>query len=125
SPPISEYLLFEAQPARTNPYTPSDVNAKTYNSPTFIRVTWSSIDLPNRCTWLPYGITTSDISAATIATAGAARYTARFAWSGTMSSLKIILSPSAKGWRSPHTPTRFGPTRSWIQLMTLRSTSVR
>src|SRR5688500_1975513 len=34
SPPISEYLLFEDQPASTIPYTPIEVMAKTTSTPT-------------------------------------------------------------------------------------------
>src|SRR6185503_17456274 len=64
------------------------------------------------------------ISAGINDSAGASMYSQRLAWVGTMSSLKIIFSPSAKGCNNPHGPTRFGPTRICIQLMTLRSMSV-
>src|SRR6185503_21155460 len=38
-PPISEYLLFDAQPPRMIPYTAVDVSARIRSSPTFTRVT--------------------------------------------------------------------------------------
>src|SRR3982751_4283278 len=36
-PPMSEYLLFDAQPPRMIPYTPVDVRARTSSSPTLTR----------------------------------------------------------------------------------------
>ena len=36
-PPMSEYLLFEAQPPRMIPYTPVEVSARISSSPTFVR----------------------------------------------------------------------------------------
>src|SRR5215212_11540002 len=39
SPPISEYLLFDAQPPRMIPYTAVEVSARTRSNPTFTRVT--------------------------------------------------------------------------------------
>src|SRR5687768_9643963 len=38
-PPMSEYLLFDAQPPRMIPYTAVDVRARISSSPTFTRVT--------------------------------------------------------------------------------------
>src|SRR3954471_13044526 len=38
-PPISEYLLFEAQPPRMIPYTPVEVSARISSSPTLVCVT--------------------------------------------------------------------------------------
>src|SRR6188474_2633641 len=39
SPPINEYLLFDAQPPRMIPYTAVEVSARMSSSPTFTRVT--------------------------------------------------------------------------------------
>jgi len=55
------------------------------------------------------GITARAARAVTSANAGAIIYMVLFAFGGIMSSLKMNLMPSARGWSSPEGPTLFGP----------------
>ncbi len=71
------------------------------------------------------GMTAHAASAGASASIGAMKNSARLAPAGTMISLKISLKTSANGCSSPSGPTRFGPIRTCIQPMILRSASVR
>ena len=50
--------------------------------------------------------------------------TKRSARSGSRSSLKNSLIPSARVWSSPHGPARLGPIRLCMSEMTLRSNQI-
>src|SRR5512132_1384658 len=54
---------------------------------------------------------------------GASLKRSRSAFAGMMSSLRTSFTPSARNWRIPLGPTRFGPIRAWMSPATLRSTS--
>src|SRR6478672_9307826 len=56
-PPSNEYLLFDDQPARTMPYTPSDEMARMYRKPIGIGANAMSINPHFDCQGAPYGIT--------------------------------------------------------------------
>ena len=71
------------------------------------------------------GTTAHAASAGASESIGAMKKSQRFAPVGTTISLNSIFSTSAKGWSKPSGPTRFGPMRTCIQPMTLRSASVR
>ena len=71
------------------------------------------------------GITAHAASAGAIARIGARKNRSGSRPVGTMISLNSSLSTSANGCSSPSGPTRFGPMRTCIQPITLRSASVR
>ena len=55
---------------------------------------------------------------------GASLKTNRSAWSGSRSSLKNSLIPSARVWAMPNGPARLGPIRLCMSEMTLRSNQI-
>jgi hypothetical protein len=71
------------------------------------------------------GITAQATSARMKVSIGAIRNSARLAPDGITVSFRSSFNPSANGCNSPKGPTTFGPLRSCIQPMTLRSASVR
>src|SRR5918993_5013478 len=104
-PPISEYLLFDAQPPRMIPYTAVDVRARISSSPTFTRVT---VNVGGG----PYGIRQKTMNAGISGQIGPRKYATFSALDGTMSSLRMNLIGSAMICNSPFGPTRFGPSRA-------------
>src|SRR5690606_28174358 len=108
------YLELVAQPARITPYTPSEVIARMYNRPAL------ALD---RTTLASNGITAQVASAGTSANIGASRYRNGDAAEGTSISLNSSLNTSAKVCRKPPKPTYFGPIRTCIQPISLRSHS--
>ncbi len=69
---------------------------------------------------------TAQIATAGISTiSGAMMYMPRLTALGTMTSLSSSLSTSAIGCSRPIGPTRFGPRRTCIQPMSLRSHRIR
>src|SRR4051794_3274143 len=114
--PRNAYFEFEAQPARMMPYTPIDVIARMYRRPALMSAS-SHVSLN--------GITAHAARAGANDSIGAMKNSARLAPDGTTISLNSIFSTSANGCNSPSGPTRFGPMRTCIQPMTLRSAYVR
>jgi hypothetical protein len=57
----------------------------------------------------PKGITAQAVSAMVKAIAGARRKVGLFTSPGIDSSFTKFFTPSARTWKSPHGPTRFGP----------------
>src|SRR5215212_5273473 len=100
-PPISEYLLFDAQPPRMIPYTPVDVSARIKSNPTLTRVTVNDGGGP-------YGIRQKTTNAGMSGSIGPRKYAIFSALDGTMSSFRRNLIGSAMICPSPHGPTRFG-----------------
>lgn len=49
----------------------------------------------------------------------------KLAYVGNIVSLENSFKPSAKGWRSPNTPTTFGPFLIWIEARTFLSANVK
>jgi hypothetical protein len=117
--------LFDDQPARTMPYTPSDEIARMYRNPIGRSATTMSIRPHRVGIGAAKGMTAHVISAGMKASAGASTNSDLFAASGYVSSFMMFLSPSAAGWSRPPGPTRFGPCRSWIHAEIFRSASVR
>ena len=105
SPPISEYLLFDAQPPRMIPYTPVEVSARISSSPTFVCVT-------TNVGGGPYGIRQKTMNAGTSGSIGPRKYAIFSALDGTMSSFSRNLIGSAMICSKPFGPTRFGPSRA-------------
>src|SRR5262245_32603981 len=70
-------------------------------------------------------MTAKAISAGTAEMIGARMNTARSAPFGMMSSLRASLMPSARDWRMPKGPTRFGPTRICMNATIRRSAQIR
>ncbi len=101
-----------AQPAMMIPYTPIELMANRYKTPTLI----SAIAQPAFT-----GMTAQAIIASPKVSIGANRNSARLDPDGITVSFMIILSASANGWASPNGPTTFGPRRIWIAASTLRS----
>ena len=56
-------------------------------------------------------MTAQAANASTTDTSGASRNTPLLALAGMIGSLRMNLKKSAKGWRTPHGPTTFGPRR--------------
>src|SRR5882672_8239053 len=107
-PPSKAYLLFEDHPARTIPYTPSDVIARMKRNPTGRSATTRSI-LPQRVGHgAPNGITHQAVSAGMNESIGARTKSGLFTPSGIVSSFMKFFRPSAAGWSHP-LPTRLGP----------------
>src|SRR6266568_5158413 len=95
-PPKSEYLLFDAQPAVTIPYTLSEDSAKISRMPTFKSATIGSKRRPLRSgKGRPHGTTAIVVSAGMRPNIGASEYNHLFAPSGTMSSLRKNFAASA------------------------------
>ena len=108
SPPRRAYLLFDDHPARTIPYTESEVIASMNRNPTGRSATTRSI-LPQRVgTGAPKGITHHAVSAGMNERIGARMNSGLFTPAGIVSSFMKFLSPSAAGCSQP-LPTRFGP----------------
>ena len=119
--PRKAYLEFEAQPARITPYTPTDVSDSTYSRPA------STLAMAKPGT---IGITAQVAKAGISVIAGASRNSTLLEFDGTTTSLISSLMTSANGWPEaradrPNRRTRFGPLRTCIQPMSLRSHSVR
>jgi hypothetical protein len=70
----------------------------------------------------PNGMTTKAAKEPMNTRYGARAKRKRSALAGMMSSLRRSLIPSARNWRSPTGPTRFGPMRAWMSPATFRST---
>src|SRR3954462_13184693 len=82
SPPSNEYLLFDAQPASTMPYTPSDPIARMNRKPTGIGAIAMSITPHLECHGAPYGITAHVNKAVVNDIAGARMKSGKYAWPG-------------------------------------------
>src|SRR5215467_196617 len=106
NPPSSAYFEFEDQPTRINASTPTLETASTSNKPIFT----SAITAQSG----PNGTTENTINAAATAMYGAKKKIQRSAFSGMKSSLVSSFKPSAMGCKSPHGPTRMGPSRACI-----------
>src|SRR3954469_24473219 len=81
SPPISEYLLLDAQPPRMIPYTPVDVSARTSSSATLTRAEMNVGPGPN-------GIRQKTMNAGISGSIGPRKYAIFSELEGTMSSLR-------------------------------------
>ena len=79
SPPSSEYLLFDDQPASTMPYTPSDAIARMKRKPIGIGASAMSIVPHFETHGAPYGITDHVSSAGVNDIAGARMKSGRYA----------------------------------------------
>src|SRR3954470_2033707 len=88
SPPISEYLLFDAQPPRMIPYTPVDVSATMRRSAMFVSV-------GTNVGGGPYGIRQKTMNAGMSGSIGPRKYATVSALDGTMSSFSRNLIGSA------------------------------
>ena len=117
--PRNAYFELDAQPAMMTPYTPIEVSDSRYSRPAS---TLATHDLGDS------GITAQAANAGTSVITGASRNSTLLAFAGMITSLISSLMTSANGWpmpgRKPKMRTRFGPRRSCIQPMTLRSHSV-
>jgi hypothetical protein len=113
---MKEYFEFDAQPAMMMPYTSIEVIASSSSRPA---LTLASADSG------PKGITTQAASAGMMVMIGPMMNRLGVAFAGTTISLSSSLSASAIGCSRPSGPTRFGPTRMWIQPISLRSHSTR
>ncbi len=106
------YLELDDQPARIMPYTPSELAASTYSSPTLmfdrIRSAWK-------------GTTAHTISATVKVMIGASRNSPLFALDGMIVSCRNTFRPSANDCRMPNGPTTLGPRRNAIAAQILRS----
>src|SRR5690606_19120649 len=109
--PRKAYLEFDAQPARTTPYTPSEVIASRYSRPALALDSTSCASK---------GITAQAANAGASVISGASRYSALCALLGWITSLDSSLNTSAKACSTPQ-PTYIGPWRACIQPMSLRS----
>src|SRR5688500_2970552 len=81
-PPSSEYLLFDDQPARTIPYTPSDVSARMKRKPIGRSATTIGISPQRVGRGDANGITAQAVSAGMNAIAGARMNSGLYAASG-------------------------------------------
>src|SRR5690242_16201462 len=117
--PRKAYLEFAAQPAMMTPYTPMEVSDSRYSRPA------SALDTT---TVGDSGITAQAANAGTSVITGASQNSVRLAFAGMITSFSSSLTTSANGWPTPGSRpkrrTRFGPRRSCIQPITLRSHSV-
>src|SRR3982750_896984 len=111
-PPSSAYLLFEAQPAITMPYTPSDAIASVNRNPIGSGASAMSIVPHFESHGAPYGMTAQVSSAGMSAIGGASTNSGVYASPGYVSSFMMFLTPSATDWSNPCGPTRLGPRRS-------------
>ena len=116
SAPRNAYLEFEAQPATITPYTPIEVMAMMYSRPALTLA---------RTTSGPNGTTAQAARAGISVTTGATTNSTLLAWLGTTTSLVSSLNTSANGCSSPLKPTRFGPMRTCMAPIILRSQYVR
>ena len=98
------------------PYTSSDMIAMANSKPALM--------LANACSG-PNGTTTQAASAGMMVMTGAMTNKALLALAGTMISFNSSFNASAIGCSKPAGPTRFGPIRTCIQPIILRSHSVR
>ncbi len=124
SPPSSEYLLFDDQPASTMPYTPSDEIARMKRKPIGSGASAMSIVPHFESQGAPYGITAQVSSAGRKAITGARTNSGRYACPGYVSSFMMFFTPSATDCSRPCGPTRFGPRRSWMNAHTRRSSQI-
>src|SRR6478672_10901133 len=79
SPPRSEYLLFDDQPASTMPYTPSDEIDRIYRKPIGSGASAMSIVPHFDCHGAPYGMTAQVSSAGRNDITGASTKSGRYA----------------------------------------------
>src|SRR4029077_2569555 len=117
--PRKAYLELAAQPAMMTPYTPMEVSDSRYRRPASAFDTTTVGDS---------GITAQAANAGTSVITGASQNSALLDFAGMTTSFRSSLNTSANGWptpgSSPKMRTRFGPRRSCIQPITLRSQSV-
>ena len=95
------------------PYTPSELIASTYSTPA---LTLASTNPPPL-----NGITAHTASAGITDRSGAVKYKNRLALVGTITSLISSFTTSANACSRPNGPILFGPMRTCIQPITLRS----
>ncbi len=114
--PRNAYFELDAQPATITPYTSIEVIAITNSRPALIFASATSG---------PNGITAHAASAGMMVMTGAITNNALLAWAGTMISFSSNFNASAIGCSKPAGPTRFGPSRTCIQPISLRSHRVR
>src|SRR5699024_6755642 len=117
----SGYVDAEDQPARTIPYTPTEVTARMYSTPTCRSVSCSGVWCPSTETSGPNGITANAMNAGITAITGASMKTGLSTPEGMNPSLSAIFTPSARLCSMPIGPTRLGPIRICIQARILRS----
>jgi hypothetical protein len=116
--------LFEAQPPRTIPYTPSELSAMMYRMPMGMSATTMSTTPQGVFSGAAKGITAKVTRAGATEIIGPSTKKSFEDLAGRVSSLRMFLSPSAMGCSSPNGPTRLGPMRSWIQAEIRRSARV-
>ena len=109
SPPSSEYLLFELQPAMVMPYTPSDDMASVKMNPTGRSAIENDITPHGVGSGAANGITAQLTSAVQNAIAGASMKSTLLPAPGDSSSFMKFFNPSAAGCSSPPGPVRLGP----------------
>ncbi len=98
--------------------------ANTTSTATLTSATCSfsgSASRPKNVVSAPNGTTAKAAKAAVAEMTGARRKSTASAPPGRSSSLNISLMTSANGCSSPIGPTRFGPSRCWMNAATLRS----
>src|SRR6202789_2299449 len=122
--PSNGYFDPEDQPASMTPYTAMPDMARTSRIPMGGSATCNSkVWLPMVIT-PPTGTTVKTSTAGITARYGASLNTKESAPSGSRSSLKMSLVPSANVCSRPHGPARFGPTRLCMSEITLRSNQI-
>jgi hypothetical protein len=92
----------------------------TWRKVSFPRIVTRPSRLPSPLKSPPIGTIANVRNAGTRERYGASLNVKRSALSGTRSSLKKSLMPSARVWRMPQGPAIVGPTRFWKSEMTLR-----
>ena len=114
-PPSRENLLAEAQPAISEPSTPTPMTASTKKMPA--STTWPTAPSPG-----PMGMASRTRRYGRRATAGASWKIRRSAPAGTMSSFCANFTPSATSWAQPWKPPAYiGPRRPCMWAITLCS----
>ena len=114
-PPRRENLLAEAQPAMSEPRTPTPITASTKKMPA--STTWPTAPSPG-----PIGMARRTRRYGRRATAGASWKIRRSAPAGTMSSFCANFTPSATSWAQPWKPPAYiGPRRPCMWAITLCS----
>lgn len=114
-PPRRENLLAEAQPAMSEPRTPTPMTARTKKMP-------ASMTSPTAPSLGPIGMARRTSRYGRRATAGASWKIRRSAPAGTMSSFCANFTPSATSWAQPWKPPAYiGPRRPCMWAITLCS----
>ena len=109
---MNAYLEFDAQPATMTPYTPMDVIAIMNNKlASTLANTFSGVN----------GMTAHATKAGASDKIGAMMNRYLLDPDGMTISFINIFSTSANGCSNPRGPTRFGPTRTCMKPITLRS----